>query len=50
MVMNSITFSAPGFSPPAQTPRVDDEQAAGVTTRVIKSPKSMAFPVDEIVT
>jgi hypothetical protein len=36
--------------PPANKPLVDEEHAAGPSEATVKSPKSVAFPVDAIVT
>ena len=49
IVIKSIIFVF-GASPPANKPRVDDETAAKPCLVVTKSPKSIAFPVVEIVT
>ena len=52
MVMNSITFvfgyGADTTVPPLNTPLVELEQALIPPLAALKSPKSIAFPVDEI--
>jgi len=50
MVIYSIVLVYAGLPPPADNPRVDDEQPAlSPFLKVIKSPKSTEFPVDAIV-
>ena len=50
IVTYSILLITVGVSPPANIPRVGDEQPLNTPIVVLKIPKLIEFPVEEIVT